>query len=305
MTEKTVNQGTPTQSRTQRKVETAAEGMGPVDRRAFLGATGAAAATLAALRAHPALAAVLSGAAVIEGYTNGLSFAAGETVSFHVSTNAPRYSVRIVRSGVTEEIVWERGGIEGAEFPVPDRAWETGAGWPAAFDLEIPDDWTSGYYIVTFMTEGVPGHRDEWHHFFVVRGSDARPNKAALLIPTSTLHAYNNWGGSNLYEGGHKVSVLRPITRGFIRKPDIVNSRVADIGEPNDGFAADVFEYLEKHGFPMWVGAAGWASYEQPFVQWAEGEGYAFDYITSEDLEYRPEILERYDLVVSVGHDEY
>jgi hypothetical protein len=93
--------------------------------------------------------------------------------------------------------------------------------------------------------------------------------------------------------------------RGIIRKPDIVNSRIADVGEPLEGYEPAVFNYLEKHGFAMWVGATGWASFEQIFVKWAEAEGYEFDYITSEDVELRPETMDGYDLLVSIGHDEY
>lgn len=242
----------------------------------------------------------------IEGYTNGFSFAPGEEVTFHVSTNAPAYSIRIMRSGVINETVWEKGGIPGAEHPVPDKAWEVGAQWPVSERLEIPADWRSGYYIVVFRTQGVDGSQDQSEHFFVLRS--ARPGKTSktlLVIPTSTYNAYNNWGGSGLYEGAHKASILRPMMPGVITKPEVDTVRVADLGEPNEGYEPDVAAYLQKYGFPLWVLATGWASYEQPFVRWAEAEGYRFDYATSDDLELRPELLDNYRLMVSVGHDEY
>jgi hypothetical protein len=242
----------------------------------------------------------------IEGYTSGLSFAPGESVDFHVSTDAPSYSIRIVRDGTSPEIVWEENALPGAEHPAPERAWETGPKWPASSSLEIPGDWRSGYYIVTFMTEGAAGHRDQWEHFFVVRS--AKPGKTSdtlFVIPTATYHAYNNWGGNNLYEGGHRVSTLRPMMKGLITKPEVEDSRIADLGEPNEGFEPDLSRYLEKYGFPMWVSAVGWASFEGLFVDWAEGEGHRFDYATSEDLEFRPKLLDPYKLIVSVGHDEY
>ena len=56
-------------------------------------------------------------------------------------------------------------------------------------------------------------------------------------------------------------------------------------------------------GTPFWE--SGWRNWERPFVAWAEHEGYAIDYAVSTDLEFRPEILEHYCLVLSVGHDEY
>jgi hypothetical protein len=50
---------------------------------------------------------------------------------------------------------------------------------------------------------------------------------------------------------------------------------------------------------------SGWRNWEMPFVAWAEGEGYRLDYALNADLEFHPEILEHYHLVLSVGHDEY
>ena len=61
---------------------------------------------------------------------------------------------------------------------------------------------------------------------------------------------------------------------------------------------------LDVHdGTTAWE--CGWHKWQQPFVSWAEREGYRIDFATSADLEFRPEILQKYRLVVSVGHDEY
>ena len=40
-------------------------------------------------------------------------------------------------------------------------------------------------------------------------------------------------------------------------------------------------------------------------MQWAERNGYQLEYAVNGDLEFRPEILQHYRLVLSVGHDEY
>lgn len=242
----------------------------------------------------------------VEGYTNGLSFAPGETLEFHVSTPAPSYDITIARSGVTDEVVWRKEGIKGGEYPSPEDAYAKGPGWPVSESLEIPADWRSGFYIVTFRATSEDGRIAEWEHFFVLRSANpGQENDAVLVIATSTYNAYNNWGGCNLYEGCYEVSLHRPIMRGLISKPDIERSRIADTGEPSEGFVPDYLNWMQEHDFPMWVGAAGWASYEQHFVRWAEAEGYSFDYATSEDLEFRPELLDNYKLMVSVGHDEY
>ena len=63
-------------------------------------------------------------------------------------------------------------------------------------------------------------------------------------------------------------------------------------------------ERLDVHdGTTAWE--CGWLKWQHPFVVWAEREGYQIDFATNADLEFRPEILEPYRLVLSVGHDEY
>jgi hypothetical protein len=55
--------------------------------------------------------------------------------------------------------------------------------------------------------------------------------------------------------------------------------------------------------FSAW--ASCWRNWEHPFVAWAERAGYRIDYAVNGDLEFHPELLDRYRLVLSVGHDEY
>ena len=56
-------------------------------------------------------------------------------------------------------------------------------------------------------------------------------------------------------------------------------------------------------GFTVWESC--WHHWQQPFVSWAERAGFRLDYAVNSDLEFHPEILENYRLVLSVGHDEY
>ena len=65
-----------------------------------------------------------------------------------------------------------------------------------------------------------------------------------------------------------------------------------------DGDQIQVFD-----GFTLWE--SGWRNWEQPFVEWIERAGYQIDYAVNSDLEFFPEMLENYRLVLSVGHDEY
>ena len=45
--------------------------------------------------------------------------------------------------------------------------------------------------------------------------------------------------------------------------------------------------------------------WEHSFVQWAERNGYTLDYCANSDLEFRPQLLDHYRLVLSIGHHEY
>ncbi len=56
-------------------------------------------------------------------------------------------------------------------------------------------------------------------------------------------------------------------------------------------------------GYTVWESC--WHHWQQPFVAWAERAGFRLDYAVNGDLEFHPEILENYRLVLSVGHDEY
>ncbi len=56
-------------------------------------------------------------------------------------------------------------------------------------------------------------------------------------------------------------------------------------------------------GFTTW--SSTWHHWEQHFVHWAERSGYRIDYAVNSDLEFHPELLSNYRLVLSIGHDEY
>jgi hypothetical protein len=213
----------------------------------------------------------------VEGYSDRVSYAPGETVALHVSTTADKFSIEIARLGVATDVVHQQADIAGVESSIPENASSHGCNWPALVKLAIPDDWRSGYYQVTLRAADNGGkfvqrnrRTVEGSCFFVVRPErPAEKAKILLQLSTNTYNAYNNWGGFSLYGyhgranvQGHRVSFLRP---------------------PSSQFA----------------------NWERPFVQWAEAQGYALDYCANSDLELHPEILKGYRLVLSVGHDEY
>jgi hypothetical protein len=50
---------------------------------------------------------------------------------------------------------------------------------------------------------------------------------------------------------------------------------------------------------------AGWATYERPFVIWAEQNGYKVHHVTQPDLHTEPNCLSGYRCAVFMGHDQY
>lgn len=209
----------------------------------------------------------------IEGYPDGRSFTEGDVIEFHVSSKIERYHTTIQRIGASRETVWERDIENGTEHRVAADASAQGCGWPVSFSVTVPAAWKSGYYEVFF---GAPDahNKEKWVEgrtsFFVIRAKSPGANAKILLqLNTNTYNAYDNWGGYSLYaynsDGGRQGSKVS-----FSR--------------------------------PITSGAWEW---EIPFIQWAERNGYNLEYAVNSDLEFHPELVDHYQLVISVGHDEY
>ena len=229
----------------------------------------------------------------------------GARVALHLSSAGGRpVAVEVARIGRERTVVLAEPRVEAAEHPVPPDASGRGCGWPAALAIDVDPAWRSGYYEVTLDVE-VSGRTRRDHAFFVVRPAADAPSAPRLLVlSTNTWHAYNDFGGWNLYNGGTTVSLRRPMARGYLHKPPGAGRRVTTTHPPDPQMATHV-GYLRLNHLSGWAGSAGWPDWELPFVQWAEREGYAFDVATNADLEDHPELLAGYRLVLSIGHDEY
>lgn len=244
---------------------------------------------------------------MIDGYASELSYAAGDTVQLCCSTDAARFSVEVARVGAVREIVWSDNGVAGRLHPVPQHASEQGCGWPVSVEFTVPDQWRSGYYeVVLRARDEATGRSEEALAFFVVRHSGEIHPKAPMLLvlATNTYNAYNDWGGPSLYTGAVRVSFQRPMAKGFLRKPEPY-LRYPNLDDVHDPEHERFRSWADLHGLARWSGSSGWYTWERLFVQWAERAGYAVDVAVNGDLEHRPEVVDGYPLVVSVGHDEY
>src|SRR5207248_5302915 len=84
--------------------------------------------------------------AFIEGYAEPTSLCPGETVRFHVSTDAPAFRIAINREGLDREVQHQVDDVAGQAYPVPEMAYADGCDWPASYQLEVPASWRSGVY---------------------------------------------------------------------------------------------------------------------------------------------------------------
>ena len=213
----------------------------------------------------------------VEGYSGQVSYRGGQEVTLHVSTTAPTFSLEIARLGAERKVVLTTNGLKGSAHPVPENASSHGCDWPASFKFTLPEDWKSGYYHVTLRVSDNGGsyvqrnrRTAEGGCFFIVRPAQ-RDQRAKILLQlaSNTYNAYNAWGGFSLYS--------------FNARAKVQGHRVSFLRPPSSLYA----------------------NWEQPFVAWAESNGYALDFCANSDLEFDPELLAGYRLVLSVGHDEY
>jgi len=245
----------------------------------------------------------------VTGYCWPQSACGGERVALHLSSAGGRpTSVEVARVGGERTVVFRDEHVEVGDHPTPPDASTAGCGWPVASTIEIDPSWRSGYYEVILEIE-VNGKVRRSHAFFVVRPPTGTPSASILLaLATNTWHAYNDFGGWNLYNGATSVSLQRPMSPGYLFKPPGSGRRVTVEHPPDRQMAAHI-GYLTLNHLSPWAGSAGWPDWELPFIEWAEREGYALDIVTNADLDEHPELLERraggYQLFLSIGHDEY
>ncbi|MCP3936487.1 MAG: hypothetical protein GY708_14060 [Actinomycetia bacterium] len=245
----------------------------------------------------------------IEGYCGKLSYVWGETVELHVSTRSATFDVVVERWGSDRTEVWRSDSLEGTFLEPPTGADSNGCGWPVSVRIPVEADWRSGFYLVTLVAHGADPGSELGHAGFVVRAAPANRSNTVLVLGTNTWNAYNTWGGMSLYTGGSQVSFRRPFGRGMLCRPEVERrdrkARPVRFRETPDAGGHIFQDYRTANAYPSAIGSAGWFTHERRFVEWAESEGFEFDMAVSSDLDIVPGVLDGYELVVGVGHDEY
>lgn len=249
-------------------------------------------------------------------YTDRMSYDPGETVEFRGSTTAETWTIQIYRDGHRPQMVHQAFDLQGDFTKTSETAYMDGCDWPVLHSWTLPADLRPGFYRVVTTCLRKDGNRFVQHHFIVVRPArQARKARILMMVCTGTWTAYNDWGGANHYfgtwgpnrnEGSPLLSLRRPWSRGMLWLPAgaarVMQDTVPDMGDM-PRYPTREFSYT--YGWSQYYSSAGWAMYDRHFAVWAEEQGYDFDIITQTDLHQRPDILEDYACLVTVGHDEY
>jgi len=249
-------------------------------------------------------------------YTDELSYDPGDTVRFHGSTTADRWTLQVYRDGHRPEMLVEVHDLPGSFSKTSETAYMDGCDWPVLHSWTIPADMRSGPCRVVASCLRKDGQRFVQHHFFTVRPTKAtKRGKLLIMLATGTWTAYNDWGGANHYFGtwgpekngfSPVLSLKRPWTRGMFWLPKGA-ARVAQTEIPYMGDAPRYpsKEFGYSYGFGQYYAAAGWAQFDRHFWVWCEEQGFEPDVITQTDLHYRPDLLDMYPCLATSGHDEY
>lgn len=249
---------------------------------------------------------------MIQGYPDRPAVRAGEKLRLHVSTDNPDKCFRIdfYRQG---EALVKRGSLDvqtGHDF-APLRHYERW-GWPG-YDFQIPHDWSSGAYIANLVEMDAQGepikNRQEVSAdgenakaLFVVKSSSPGQNAPILYkLSLTTYHAYNYSGGGNLYMGEwfKDTGTKKRVNKVSIHRPGGgTGGAIPNFGASNN--LSNSFDPYDE-GSPRQT----FAHWDVPFIAWLERNHYRVDYCTDLDLHEERDLLTPYQLLLSVGHDEY
>lgn len=149
----------------------------------------------------------------IEGYTDKLHYTKSDTVCLYIRSEsaAGQGVLRRVSGPYNFEALRQFSFGKISQHTKPDPA-VAGCSWDKTTQFRIPDTFKSGIYNLQLTSK-----RDTSHITFSI-GTEQKKPEVAVLLPTSTWVAYNQWGGKSLYVNGidsskvYNVSAHRPMT---------------------------------------------------------------------------------------------
>lgn len=230
-------------------------------------------------------------------YSDRDSYSCGEIVKLFISSNVRKISLRFYRDGAERALVREIRGVDAEFQSAPPDAYMNGCAWKESIEWTTVRELKSGGYLIEVRVEGDDDGPPIGHHLVFLRASGNKDKTIVLVAATATWRAYNDFGGANHYRGINPdyflgaspiVSSRRPWGRGQIWLPrDAPCFSSPDRPRQPRPPRYESFEYAYANGFARNYGCAGWASYEQLFVDWAERIGYSVDARTNSTIARR------------------
>lgn len=242
----------------------------------------------------------------IEGYSDTVSVAPGETIKFFVHLRSTgTYTATFTRYGAlasasgpppAEPPILVRSGLTGGPQVVPDDAYRNGAGWTKSFEETIPSNWKSGYYAAA-LHDTTPGAADEdFFVSFVVRDEPANRQGITLVASTNTWQAYNTWP---FEQSGSFYDKCTPYPVSFLR-PNVVGSPVPKDDTPNVISACGTSLGIPRRREHVVSG-------EIRIAQWLERNQWPYSVISDRDIDQVPGALDAAvsPTVILSTHSEY
>ena len=224
----------------------------------------------------------------IEGYCSRTSVRAGESISFHVSTNpCSPFKLDIYRMGYYGgkggRQVKSLGPFQGEIQPDPPVGKNRlrDCQWQPCATIRIPRDWVSGVYLGKLTTD-----RDQLQSYVIFIVRDDRRADFIFQCSDTTWQAYNRWPDQfALYDDGKDEWYCGPGVDVSFNRP--------------------YGKYCQILDAPLSTGSGEWFLWEFPIAYWLEAQGHDVTYISNFDTHSDPDGLRRAKGFLSVGHDEY
>jgi Domain of unknown function (DUF4347)/Domain of unknown function (DUF4082) len=212
----------------------------------------------------------------IAGFGDASSVNKGQSLNLKVSlAQAGQYGVDVYRlgyyNGTGGRLIASATGLAGvtqAAATIDPTTRLVECKWNNSYTIQTQTSWTSGLYLAK-LTDSTTGKQS--YVEFTVR-DDGRPAELGFQEASSTVAAYNNYGGYSTYDfnsvnnqAAYKVSFDRPIA-------------------------------YDTNGILAW---------EYQTARWMESQGYDLSYYSNLDVHTNPLQLYSQNAFLSVGHDEY
>ena len=219
----------------------------------------------------------------VEGYALRSTVAPGETVAFAVSVSLPLARVTWAAyrlghyKGLGARLIGDGGSaVLGRQPSCSPRPGDglVSCGWPATVNFRVPPDAPGGAYLLK-LTRVADGF--ESYVPFVVREEHERSD-VLLVLATSTWAAYNNFGGTSLYEDDDD-------------EPSNTDHRAYRVSYDRP--------FAQGHGTGTLLGN------ERSAITWLESQPLRISYATAEAFDGSEDILPDTSVLVLPGHDEY